>query len=282
MANLKFSVLMPVYIKERPEHLKEAIESIINQRMKPAEIVIIKDGVITNELSAVISDYSRSYPGLFNVISFPKRIGLGKALNIGVERCNFNIIARMDSDDLCHEERFKEEIGFLEVSGNIDIVGSWIGEFEFSRDNIISIRKVPTNHEEIYKYAKFRNPFNHMTVIFKKEAVLKAGNYQNCELFEDYYLWVRMLINGSRGANIPSNLVYARIGNEMVERRRGMGYLKSEIRFERKIFDNGFLSCGEFLRNVVCRTPIRLMNKVFLKIVYQKFARAKFKDAGYG
>ena len=222
--SLKFSVLISVYIKENPEYFDTALESVVNQTLMPNEIVIVKDGALTEELDAVIEKYVSKYPQLFNIVALEKNVGLGDALRIGVLNCKNEIIARMDSDDICHRERFEKQIKFLTENSNIDLVGSWISEFEEKPEQIISYRQLPIEHEKIYKFGQFRCPVNHMTVMYKKEAVLKAGNYQTFKNIEDYYLWGRMLKQGSVFANIPECLVNVRAGQAMFKRRANLTY----------------------------------------------------------
>lgn len=274
---MQFSVLMSVYRKEKPEYLSKAIESIINQTLPPSEIVVVKDGNLTDDLEKILDNFTTQYPDLFKIIPISKQVGLGRALAIGVLNCKYEIIARMDSDDVCHPERFERQIKFLEQNTDVDIVGSWISEFEEDPSHVVSVRKVPVSHEEIYRYAKFRCPINHMTVVFKKQSVLRAGNYLDFPMLEDYYLWIRMLINGAKFANIPESLVYVRTGKSMFNRRRGKTYLMKEIKLHRKMLDIGFITTIEFLRNIIIRIFLRLLPLNLLRFIYRKFARASTK-----
>jgi len=270
---MKFSVLIPVYYKENSKYLLESFNSIIKQTLIPNEIVIVKDGYLTYELDNVIDNFAKNYKKILKIVQLEESMGLGKALSIGLNNCSYETVARMDSDDICHPERFKKQIKFLEDRINVDIVGTWISEFVDNPKEIVSVRKIPLIHEEIYKFAKFRCPMNHMTVMFRKKSVLVVESYQHFPSFEDYYLWVRMLMNGVKFANIPESLVFARIGNNAIYRRKGIGYLKQEIKFHKRIFDIGFISLAGFLRNVMVRVPTRLLNAYFLRILYRKFIR---------
>jgi glycosyltransferase involved in cell wall biosynthesis len=270
---MNFSVLIPVYAKESPENFFQALNSIIKQTLKPSEIVIVKDGPITSELDNIIEFFVKSYRNLFKIVSLEKNMGLGIALNLGVLNCSNEIIARMDSDDIASPFRFERQISFLEENKDIDIVGSWIGEFVNNPSKIISIREVPQYHQDILKFAKFRNPMNHMTVIFRKKAVLDAGNYQHFISFEDYYLWCRMLINGAKFANIPEVLVFVRRDKNFIKRRSGLVYFKQEIEFQKKMYDIGFISIFEFVRNIILRGYIRLFPSFLLESLYKTILR---------
>ena len=229
---MKFSVLMSVYYKESPKFLYEALESVLTQTVMPSEIVCIKDGLLTEELELILNEFSTKYNDIFKFIGFDENKGLGYALRIGVEECSYEIIARMDTDDIARKDRFEKQLNIISEQ-NIDIVGSNILEFDGNINNIISKREVPSTFESIKEYAKKRNPFNHMTVMYKKTAVLKAGNYKEFLWFEDYNLWVRMIVSGAKMYNIDEALVYARTGTAMFERRGGLTYVKREYSMQK-------------------------------------------------
>ncbi|QXM06678.1 glycosyltransferase [Crassaminicella indica] len=270
---MKFSVLMSVYYKENPLYLKKAIDSVINQSEKPNEIVLVKDGKLTDELNTIVNEYIQKYCGLFKIVEFKENKGLGIALKEGVKACKYDIIARMDTDDIAVSNRFEKQLKVLRENEDVDIVGSYIEEFEGDIHNILSIRKVPVNDREIKKYAKRRNPFNHMTVMYRKKAVIDAGNYQPSLWNEDYYLWVRMIMNDSKMYNIPECLVYARTGASMFERRGGMKYVQVDIQLQKKFLDMGFISFNKFLSNIILRTSVRIIPNKLRGWVYKNLLR---------
>lgn len=267
----KFSVLMSVYAKENPKFLRLAIESTINQSIKPNEIVIVKDGKLTLELDEVINDFKRNNKELINIVELKKNVGLGLALREGVNRCKYDIIARMDSDDICKYDRF--EVQLQAIKNNIDIVGSYIDEFEGNENNIISTRKVPLEKLDIYKYAKSRNPFNHQTVMFKKSAVLKVGNYKEFLWNEDYYLWMRMINENLNMINIPKSLVLVRTGKELFARRGGFKYAIVDFKLQKEFLSMKFINFNEFLKNCVLRISVRIIPNSLRKQIYLKLLR---------
>ena len=232
---MKISVLISIYFKENPTFLRESLESILNQTYMPEEILIVKDGLLTKELDNIIDEYKLKYPEIFTILALEENKGLGIALCEGVKLCRNNIIARMDGDDICRSDRFEKQIKYLLNNPEVDIVGSYISEFEGNIDNIISTRRVPISNLEIRNYVKKRNPFNHMTVMFKKEAIINAGNYKDFKWNEDYYLWARIIKNGATCYNLPEYLVYARTGDAMFERRGGYEYAKLEVNLQKNI-----------------------------------------------
>ncbi len=133
----------------------------------------------------------------------------------------------------------------------------------------------PLTQKEIYRYAKSRNPFNHMTVMFSKVAVLHAGNYQNDPLYEDYALWIRMMMQQVKVANVPEVLVHARAGSSMFRRRGGWKYAANEVRFQYEFYRKGFLSLPQLARNVASRVPVRLVSNRTRAFIYQHFLRQR-------
>jgi len=265
---MKFSVLMSVYIKENPEFLRASIESLLNQTVIPNQIVVVKDGPLTAALEKLLGSYCQQFPELFCMVKLPENQGLGIALQKGLEACKFSLVARMDGDDISVPDRFEKQLKYFESDKALDLIGSSIQEFDGAISNIISHRKVPTNHEEILKFAKKRNPFNHMTVMYKKSKVIEAGNYQDFLWNEDYYLWVRMLLVGAKCANISEPLVYARTGVEMFERRGGLSYAVVETKLQSYFFKKRFINRWEFLRNILIRTTTRLVPNALRKFIY--------------
>lgn len=272
-----FTVLMTVYNKENPLYFEIALDSVLTQTLIPSEIVVVKDGRLTQELDKVLEKFVRRYPKLFSILSFDNHIGRGEALKRGVEYSRFEVVAIMDSDDISNANRFQKQINFLEENDDIDIVGSFIEEFEGTEDNIAGIREVPLSHQDIATFAKRRNPINHVTMMFRKGSILKAGNYQNLLGFEDYYLMVRAIKVGAKFANIPECLVKVRISNDMFKRRGGFKYLISELKVQKKFLAIGFIGYFDFLSNIVLKGIIRITPNFVRKQIYQIFLRKNYR-----
>lgn len=267
-----FSVLLSVYIKEQATYLRESLNSIFNQTLLPTEVILVKDGPLTDELNQVIEEYTLKYP-IMKLISLSKNQGLGKALNEGLKHCSYELVARMDTDDIAKPTRFEKQIAIFENHPEIDVAGAWIDEFEGNPNNIISTRKLPENHTDIYSFAKKRCPVNHPVVMFRKSAVIAAGGYQHFPLFEDYDLWIRMLKNGSRFYNIPESLLFFRFSPDMFKRRGGWKYAKDEFKFQKKLFHSEFISTFCFIRNVSVRFISRMLPNHLRSILYKKVLR---------
>lgn len=271
-ADLFFSVLMSIYHKENSSWFNRAMQSIWDeQTVMPSEIILVLDGPLTTELYSVIADWQIKLGDVLRTVPLKKNVGLGDALNIGLQHCTNELVARMDTDDIAHPARFEKQLAIFQEK-NIDVCSSWITEFDSDEFAFTGLRKLPEQHEDIAIYAKTRCPINHPAVMYKKTAVEKSGGYQKMMWFEDYYLWVRMLISGARFYNIQEPLVHMRAGIGQLERRSGKEYAKSEILLLVKFRRLGFLSWFEFFKITVLRVPIRLMPKPLIRMAY-KFLR---------
>ena len=271
---MKFSVLISIYFKEKSSNFNRAMQSIWDeQSIKPREIVLVEDGELTDELYNAINLWKERLGQNLKVIKLKENLGLGDALAIGLKECSFELVARMDSDDISLPKRFEKQLEIFRISENIDICSSWISEFEGDEGNIYAYRRLPENHNDIVKFAKLRSPINHPAAMFKKSAVLQAGNYQKMLLIEDYYLWVRMILKGFKFYNIQEVLVNMRAGKDQLARRQGLKYAINELKVQRLFYKMGFLNLYEFLRNATLKFSIRIMPKFILRVVYKILRR---------
>ena len=260
---------MSVYYKEKAEYLKLALESIINQTLKPDEIVLVQDGKLTEELQAVITEYSQKYPDIFKTYHLKQNQGLGKALNFGMQKCSSELIARMDTDDIAEPNRFELQIKEFAQDKELTLCGGQIAEFADKPTEITGYRNVPLKHNKILTFAKKRNPFNHMTVIFKKQAVQSVGGYMDMPYFEDYWLWVRMLKAGSKAKNLDQVLVKVRAGQDMIARRGGLNYAKCIIRFEKALHSIGIINLAEMIGYITLRSIVSIMPESLRLWIYR-------------
>ena len=269
---MRFSVLLSVYYKESYSAFCKSLDSIFTQTTCPDEVILVEDGPLGSDLNDIISEYSAKYPTL-KIIPLPTNQGLGKALNEGLKHCSYDIVARMDTDDIAKPDRFEKQLAVFEKYSDIDVVGAWIDEFEDDISDVKSVRKLPELPDDIRQFAKRRNPINHPVVMFRKSAVLAAGGYQHFPLFEDYYLWIRMLMNGVKFYNIQESLLYFRLSPEMFKRRGGWRYVISELHFLQKMRQMHFISFSEFMQNLFVRFSIRLIPNSLRTIIYTKLIR---------
>lgn len=273
MAFTDVSVLMCVYYKDRPEWLRSSIESMLDQTLPPDEIVIVKDGRLSEELDSIIRIYVQKYPHVFHIIALETNQGLGNALRSGLAICRNEFIARMDSDDISKPNRLERQVAAFEADPELSIVGSSVDEFIDAPDRIVSRRVLPDEYNDIVKFAYMRNPFNHPSVMFKKSDVLLCGNYIPFYLLEDYYLWVRMLANGKKARNLPESLLLMRVSRDFYKRRGGFRYYTSIFRLRLYMYNCGYSDLPDFIFGIMSHFIICMMPNHMRRWAYQNLAR---------
>ena len=261
-----FSVLMSVYWKDDPRHLFECLDSLVKQTIPSDELILVEDGPLSEDLKFVIEEFRK--PLRIQSIRLKKQSGLATALNTGLTYCRNEMIARMDSDDICLPNRFELQLNFMQSHSDIAICGGFIQEFKSGLDSSPRIRHLPLEHSELLKFAKKRCPLSHMSVMFRKSVIESLGGYPNVIRAQDFALWTLAMVNGYKIANIPHILVYARTGENFFERRSMQAFIGEYhvFKFQRKI---NFLSTYEFWRNVVTRFIVRLAPAWMKKIMYR-------------
>lgn len=277
----RYSVLMSVYYKERPEYLRLSMQSMIDQSVPPEQFVLVCDGPLTPELNAVIAEFEDTHPELFTVARLEKNMGIGVALNIGIQYCRNELVARMDADDIAVKERMEMQLAELEKYPQVSALGGQIAEFYDDPDTITGYRQVPIDEDEVRKRIKFRNPMNHMTVVLRKSHVLAVGNYQDVPGFEDYFLWTSLTANGCSLRNIKDVCCIVRANAGMYSRRGGVKYFQNTMRVERFLLDKRIINRWEFYRNVAVRfagtimVPPKYRKAVFLNVLRERELKEK-------
>lgn len=268
---IRFSALVSVYAKENPDFFLQCLNSLLSQSVLPDELIIVKDGPLTDELELVLANLK--FEGKLIIIALPENVTQGPARASGIAAASCEWVAIMDSDDICCRDRFEKQIRMIEDNPLLGIVGGQIDEFVDLPTRPVSFKLVPEQHRDILRYAKKRNPFNHMTLMLKRDLVTKVGNYAYFPGFEDYDLMVRLLNNGAICANHHDVLVHARVGNGMYGRRRGFTYIRSEWQMQLMMKRIGFINNFELLVNMVMRLPVRLLPSWAIEFIYIQFAR---------
>lgn len=269
----KYSVLMSLYIKENPDYLQKAIDSMLNQTVRPDEIIIVKDGPITVELENVLNKYTERYPGLFKIVGYEKNRGLGLALNFGLSHCTNELVARMDTDDISKPDRCEKQLRLFSKRPDLAIVGSNVDEFVGTVDNVVSIRRVPKSYEDIYRFAKRRSAFNHPVVMYKKSIVMDFGGYSNLKRNQDVDLFGRMLYAGYIAENIDESLLWFRCSDDLAKRRKSWENTWSYIATIKKFWKMGYSSFSDFAIVAVAQTGMYLMPVCVQNWVYKAFLR---------
>ena len=266
--SLKFSALGSVYSGEKASHLDQALESLYKQTLPANEVVLVHDGLLTDELYSCLDRWSKLLP--LKELKMKKAGRLARALNFGLTECSREWVARFDSDDVNRPIRFEVQLGYLQKNPDLSVLSSAIEEFSQKPGDLGRIRSLPITHQSIARYTVVRSPFNHPSVVFKKSDILSAGGYpvDTCSM-EDYALWLRVIARGGKCFNISTPLVDARVGkSDMVKRRRGISYVKDEIKIyqvKRKLgLDNTFRGLGI----LALRVAPRLLPTKALSLVY--------------
>ncbi|EOQ74857.1 glycosyltransferase [Acinetobacter lactucae] len=264
-----FSVLSSIYHKEHPLHFNSCMESIWDkQTLKPTEIVLIEDGPLTPELDQIIAKWQAKLGKVLRVKKLEQNVGTGKAKNIGLQECTYDIVCIVDTDDIYVPERFEKQIKFLEKNPDVSIVGGQILEFVEDTQNPTGMRNVPLSNEDLRNYAKKQSPFNNMTITYRKSHILEVGGYQHHLWMEDYNLFLRVIAKGHKIQNLPDVLVYARIDNGMHGRRKGFQYIKSEkqlldLKKQLKLQNPLYANMLFLVRSAFRLLPANLLGKIY-------------------
>ena len=268
---MEFSVLMTVYDKEKPYNLRKSLLTSYQQTIKPTEIILVCDGELTQELYDEIERIKSEIP-ILKVYQLDTNVGSGPASRFGVEKCNTDLIARMDSDDYSVETRFEKQIKAFEENPNLIMVGTNILE---KNTEFTALKTVPEKTEEIREYSKFRNPFNNPSSMMKKEYILKVGNYRKFRYLEDYDLTMRLIHDNPTKdfLNIQEPLVIMQTNNSSYLRRGGLLYVKTEFFLQIDFYKRGYISKVELCRNIFIRNIVRVMPNSMRKLIYKKKMR---------
>ncbi|MDP3946425.1 MAG: glycosyltransferase [Lutibacter sp.] len=270
---IDISVVMAVYKNDTALFFSDAIISLLNQTYLPSEIVIVIDGFVNQEIEDVLQKYCNN--DLFKIIRLPKNKGLANALNVGIISAKHGLIARMDADDICFPDRFEKQVNYLRKE-NLDFVGGQMIEFGKDISDIISERKVPYKHEDIIKFMKYRAPFSHPTILFKKSVFDSLNGYDVNIFPEDYDFFVRVYLNDFKMGNVKDNVLWFRLGenlSEALRRRWGKAYAKNEYKLYKKYLKLGFYNRIDFLKAVMFKIPLRILPFPIFKFIYYKISR---------
>lgn len=264
-----FTVLLSVYNKELPLYLSQALDSIwYKQSLKPRQIVLVKDGPLTPELNAEIEGWCDRLGTVMTCVTLPSNVGLASALNIGLEYCNFDLVARMDTDDVSLPDRFNLQIAFMNANVDVAVSSGLIEEWNTDFSSQMSIRRLPLTHNDIVNFAKLRSPISHPAAIFRKSVILGVGGYYNIYP-EDHLLWVRVIQSGYKLANIPNVLLRMRTGEAFIT-RRGFTFLKGELISYRLMYKSSFINFGELIKASFLRAVVRLSPDFIKLFMYKK------------
>jgi glycosyltransferase involved in cell wall biosynthesis len=273
---LPFSVLLPVYAGDTGPRLARAFASVTSDQVRPPdEVVIVRDGPVPDDVAQVLDEIARTSPVPVQLVELPENVGLAAALAAGLDACRNDVVARQDADDVSMPERFARQLP--EIERGLDLVGSGLYEFAEDETVVLGRRTPPVGEARILRYARFHQPFNHPTVVYRRRAVRRAGGYQRVGLFEDYWLFARMLVAGARVGNLPDPLVKYRVGAGAYRRRGGLRQLVAEVQLQRLLLRLGFTDGRQFLRNVAVRGGYRLLPEAVRRVSYRRILHPGFR-----
>jgi glycosyltransferase involved in cell wall biosynthesis len=263
-----FSVLMSVYADESPRYLEECLQSLVEQTLVAEEVILVEDGPISTELSRVISEFESK----LNIVSvrLEKNNGLAAALNAGLNHCSFDLVVRMDTDDVSVFDRFEKQVKFMNGNPEVAVLSGFVEEWDENMSEKLDVRNLPSSHAEILSFAKHRCPMSHPAVVYRKEAVLSVGGYPSIYP-EDYPLWCLLLSKGYKMANLQEVLVKMRVGDGFMS-RRGRSFYEGEVKVFKYLAKIGFINRFQMHFNVYSRLLLRL-SPDFMKKVFYKLAR---------
>lgn len=265
----QFSLLLPVWAGDRADFLTAAFRSSVQEQTRPpAQVVIVRDGPLPAPLADAVAELAASAPVPVDVVELPSNGGLGPALDAGLAACRHGIVARMDADDLSLPHRFAVQLPMIE--SGFDLVGSGLLEFGDDPDDLVGTRVPPVLPADIAARARFADPFNHPTVVYRRDLVQAVGGYSDFALMEDYLLWAKLLVAGARVANVAEPLVKYRVGAGAYARRGGLGQLRAELAVQRRFRQLGFTTRGQYARNVVLRGGYRLVPERLRRMAYRR------------
>jgi glycosyltransferase involved in cell wall biosynthesis len=265
----RLSLLLPVWQRDRPDFLTAAFRStVVDQTRRPDHVVIVRDGPVAPRLADCIAELADTSPVPVDVLELDRNVGLGPALDAGLEACRHDVVARMDADDISLPHRFAVQLPIMEAGA--DLVGSGLLEFGEGADDVVGRRIPPTDPDDIRARSRFADPFNHPTVVYRRGLVRAVGGYGNFALMEDYLLWAKMIAAGARVANVAEPLVLYRVGAGAYRRRGGLAQLRTELGLQRRLRALGFTSRTQWARNVVLRGGYRLVPETVRRAAYRR------------
>lgn len=273
ISNLKmapFSVLMAIYRNTNADFFEQALHSVwTSQILKPSEIVVVCDGPISKAVENILLQWEARLIEKMVVVKLSVNSGLSVALNKGLECCSYDLVARMDDDDISLPSRFLYQYTFMELHQDIAVLGAQVEERSEDLSKVLSSKILPLTNEQIIKFSKWRCPVNHPTVFFRKHIVQKIGGYPNIYP-EDYPLWGKMIVQKYKFQNLPDKLVLMRQELAAIQ-RRGIKFFLGEVKVLKFLYSIGHISSNQFVLAVVARLFLRLAPKIMKITLYRIF-----------
>ena len=275
----QFSILMVISESDNVNYLFDALKSIsTDQELQPNEYIIVRNGSLKKKQLEIIEHwlFENNLNENVTLIDLPQMKTLSDSLNIGLANSSYELIARMDPDDISLPQRFLKQINAFKLDKSLSVCGTLGNEFSNFKDSFV--KKLPLNEKDIKEFSRWRNPLIHPSVMFKKTDVIKVGSYPNTKKSQDYLLWTRMIKNGFKVININEVLINVRTDTDLIQ-RRGFNYFLSEIEVLNKMYRDGSIPFSYFLANLLLRFFLRIMPKSLKLFFYNR--RPKMNSERY-
>lgn len=258
---------MPVYSGVPANHLRRALQSVYEQSFSATEVIVVEDGALDVDQHTVLDEFTGAQPPLRRIV-LPVNQGAGVANQQGLLAATGDWIAKMDADDICVPTRFEKQVELLR-SGEVDVLGAAMTEFEMDEQNVTALRRSPITHDEIAARMRMNSPINHPTSIYRRELAIRVGGYPDMRYMQDYDLFARMLTGGARMANTTEPLVLFRADEGMYRRRGSSAMTHCEIRLQRNLRRYGVIGLPRMVTNLILRLIFRRLPRPLLRSAYR-------------
>ena len=223
------TILQCVYSGDDVNHFSVACDSVIKSCLgSKVRWMIVVDGPVCDLMNEKISGLANIKS--VDVVRLEKNVGLPLALNAGLTLIETEWVLRFDSDDVMSDNWIKTAQNLIENNADSDVITCDVEEFEKDIGDVKQIKALPS---KVSPYIYYRNPVNHMAVLYRVKFAKQIAGYPNITGFEDYALWWKFYINKAKFKFIKTPYVYARIGNGYHQRRSGKRYIQSNLKFEK-------------------------------------------------
>lgn len=222
------ATLIAVYAADDPGHFREALASIVCQRIDQtyvSRIYLGIDGPVGPALEKVVNEYG---PALYRVFRSEHNRGLAATLNSLIQALeDEDFLFRMDADDQSLPDRYQAQLDYLATHPEIDILGTAITEVDCTtgEERIVSFCRDP---QDAIDNMHRRVPVAHPTVCFRRRVLSTVGGYPVAGTNEDVALWFECLRAGFKFDNLAQAQLRFRI-SEGFWRRRSFKKARSEL-----------------------------------------------------
>lgn len=249
---------------------------MLAQTVLTNDYVIVADGPLTEELDEVLVGYENTH-NFFNIVRLSENGGLGVALREGLKYCKNDLVARLDADDLSMPTRCEKQLTLFDSDPDLVIVGSDMYEFDGNPDEITDLKHMPSSPEQIYKYGKRRNAFNHSSVMYRKSVIEEHGSYSTMRRSQDIELFSKILYAGCKCRNINEPLIKFRCGDTRVKRKKKWSNVKSDLRIFKNNYKMGYAGFGDYLYVVITQIGFFILPTKLAGYLYMKLFRTRIK-----